>query len=240
MIVGVVPARAGSERLPDKNMAPLGPEQRPMVEYTICYGTRAKLLDRLYCVSNHAQVLDLAAKQGCVTVEEPDEVASGDRSAVDAVRWFLTQLTPDPDAVVMLLPTSPLRTDEHIDGAISLWQSRDPWAASVVSVVPLHKKALRYERANGWLDELRPPGYYGQAWELCPEPYLSNGAIQIAAPEIVRMHGFWPPKAIPYPMDALTGLDIDTHIDFTIADSFLHNSPRMGIQWSALPVGSES
>src|SRR3989338_5088713 len=96
-ILAVIPARGGSKGIPKKNLASLG--GRPLLCYSIDSAKKSRFIDRLVVSSDSEEILAVAAEYGAESIRRPGGFA--------------------PDLVVVLQPTSPFRTAETIDRAIS-------------------------------------------------------------------------------------------------------------------------
>lgn len=122
-VLAIVPARGGSKRLPGKNMRELA--GKPLIAYSFDEAKKSKYIDRLMLVSDDDEIIEFARKQGIdVPFKEPSELASDNNKDYDFFMYFLEKLKKrenyEPDIIVQLRPTSPLRTVEHIDAAIEL------------------------------------------------------------------------------------------------------------------------
>ena len=218
-----IPAKGHSERVPGKNMRNLGGQ--PLLRWTVDAACACK---RVECITVLMDSMMLAgavrARFGGMVrvVERPPELSMPEVTATDVTCWAVEQddlPMDDSLAVVQLLPTSPFRTHEHITAALELWD-RDP-AAAVVSVRSIPRAAVRYERANGWLDYLAAPSYWTAAKEGAemPAAYVSTGGIQVASSGTLRMRGrFHIPKTRGLVLDSVAGLDIDTEADWRLAE----------------------
>jgi CMP-N,N'-diacetyllegionaminic acid synthase len=129
-VLGVIPARGGSKRIPRKNIKPL--HNSPLIAYTIRAAQDSQLLTTWVVSTDDEQIRDVALSFGAYVVRRPEELAgdltSSDEVALHALEW----MGPGYDMVVLLHPTSPIRDPEHIDEAIeTLWFSDAPSLASV-------------------------------------------------------------------------------------------------------------
>ena len=134
--------------------------------------------------------------------------------------------------IVQLLPTSPFRTEKHIEEALELYHTRDPGYSAVLSVTPVHRKALCHENSAGWLDETEaflPVGFRDGEWDVPHPVYISNGAIQITSAKLLRIHGdFWKiPKKIAYVMDEYSGFDVDSQAQLEMAEGLMDTDGRL-------------
>lgn len=207
-VVGLIPARAGSKRLPGKNLAPL--RGRPLLAHT-CETVRAcSVLDAVYVNTDSPEIARVAEEHGvaCPALR-PADLATDDATTRDA-NLFLMNLLADRgeryDAVMVLAPTSPLRAADDIRWAWSLFEEHSPCA--VVSVSPLVPES--------WLGRIGRDGSF-ERWTGDDTVYRLNGAIYIHRWEDYAAD--CPPrKLIAYPMPATRGVDIDTRADLEYAE----------------------
>lgn len=112
--LGVILARGGSKRLPGKNKRILAGV--PLVVWTMWAGYHARSLDALVVSSDDDEILDIAARSCVDTIKRPDMLATDEASSYDALLHAI-DFYPRHDTVVLLQPTSPLRTEVHVDEA---------------------------------------------------------------------------------------------------------------------------
>jgi CMP-N,N'-diacetyllegionaminic acid synthase len=130
-VLGVIPARGNSKRIPNKNIRPL--HGSPLIAYTIRAAQDSELLTT-WVVSTESQAIrDVALSYGAYVVRRPEELAADDATTDDVLLHALEWMGADTfDMVVCLHPTSPIRDPKHIDQAIDiLWSSDAPSLASV-------------------------------------------------------------------------------------------------------------
>lgn len=208
-VLGLVPARAGSQGLPGKNLRPLA--GRPMIGWTLAAGQAANTIDRLVVTTDDDAVIALAETLGVETLRRPAELADADASVIDAIDHALGAIGEAWDYVVLLQPTSPLRTAADIDGAVALCHDRT--APSVIGVSPLPK----------------PPGFYGSAkadggWSrnapITDEAVIINGAVYVGRPDILRRdRSFQSEGTLTWTLPPERGWDVDTLFDFVVCEA---------------------
>lgn len=115
MIMGVILARGGSKRLPGKNLKLLA--GRPLIAWTILAAQSSMWLDKLVVSSDDHEILSVAVEYGCEIVLRPKHLASDGADSYGALKHACRHLD-DKDVVVLLQPTSPLRTTADIDACI--------------------------------------------------------------------------------------------------------------------------
>lgn len=125
-VLGIIPARSGSKRLPKKNIKPL--LGKPLIDWTIIQAVNCGYFDDVVVSSDSREVL---ARAGPYGLKRPKRLAKDDSSTVDVALYVLGQLDKKFDAIAILEPTSPLRKKDDIDNAIKLLNDK---ANAVVSM----------------------------------------------------------------------------------------------------------
>ena len=124
-MLGLIPARAGSKRLPGKNLLCL--LGRPLIAWSIDAGKASTIIDDVVVSSEDTEIIDVAKKYGADgIIERPVELATDHASSNDVLKHALDTLSYRGEAysyVAFLQPTSPLRTAYHIDEAFKLMAS---------------------------------------------------------------------------------------------------------------------
>ncbi|MDZ4296347.1 MAG: acylneuraminate cytidylyltransferase family protein [Patescibacteria group bacterium] len=137
-ILGVIPARGGSKSVPRKNIRDLG--GKPLIAWTIEAAHEAAVLERLIVSTDDPEIAMISRRWEVeVPFLRPKELARDDTPALSvlqhAVEHLRTKERYEPEAIMLLQPTAPLRTAAHIREAVSLFTSSG--ADSVVSVVEI-------------------------------------------------------------------------------------------------------
>ena len=122
-VLAVIPARGGSKRLPKKNIMLLG--GKPLVTWTIEAGLKSKYIDTLIVSSDDKEILDISMYAGANVIKRPPKFAADDSKTSDAIKHVIKTVAEDFDFIVLLQPTSPLRTEKHIDDAFDLLMSKN-------------------------------------------------------------------------------------------------------------------
>ena len=225
-ILGIIPARAGSKGIPHKNVKSL--YGRPLLSWTIEAAVDSNCLDRVIVSTDSDEIAQIARRIGAeVPFIRPAALATDSASSIDvilhAVDWFRDRNTVY-DTVVLLQPTSPLRSAEDIRGALALYEARN--ARAVVSVCevdhpPFWMNTLPEDLSMaGFLDpKLSRKNRYD-----FPVYYRLNGALFIADVAYVRDHGFFGSGTVAFVMPKERSVDIDDEVDFRIAEVLLSES----------------
>lgn len=174
-VLAIIPARGGSKGIPRKNLASCG--GRPLVDWTIQAANDSRRITDAILSSDDPDILARAAGPK-VRASWRDARMAADETPTEAVLDAHIRMNSGAAIVVLLQPTSPLRTGKHIDEAIALLEERR--ADSVVSVVPSH--------AYLW-DASARPLYAERRRRQEMAQYEENGAIYVFTMEHWRRTG---------------------------------------------------
>jgi N-acylneuraminate cytidylyltransferase len=201
-VLGVVPARGGSKGVPRKNIRMAA--GKPLIAWTIEKALKSQYIDRLVLSSEDLEIMEVALRYGCdVPFRRPVELASDDTPGIAPVLHALGEL-PGYCDVVLLQPTSPLRSVEDIDGCIE--RCEETHAKACVSVVKCqqHPYLMFSADRNFVLQSLVPEA-----------DNLLNGAVYVAQTEWLQSSGtFLSKETVGFEMPEERSLDIDTEEDF--------------------------
>jgi len=136
--LAIVPARGGSKRLPRKNILDLN--GKPLVAWSIEAGLNSRYIDKVIVTSDDNEILKISKKYGASTIKRPYELANDTATTIDTVRHAIESMDKTYDYVVLLQPTSPLRTCTHIDEAIELLDKKN--ANAIISVCEMEHNPL--------------------------------------------------------------------------------------------------
>lgn len=211
-VLGLITARGGSKGVPGKNILMVG--GRPLIQWSIDAARQSRYLDRLILSSDDPAIMAAAEHGGCeVPFRRDAALATDAASSSDVVADALTRV-PGFDIVVLLQPTSPLRTAADIDAAIELMISSGAPACVSVCEAPVHPAWIfrldGERRLSAFVDHGTMPH---RRQDLTPA-WCLNGAVYVADCDwFLRGRAFVSPDTVGYPMPAERSLDIDTMKD---------------------------
>jgi N-acylneuraminate cytidylyltransferase len=220
-VLAVVPARGGSKGIPNKNIHPVA--GRPLLAWTLDAARATRYLDRTVVSSDSDHIIEVARSLGAdVPFVRPAELACDDTPGIDPVLHALAEL-PQFDVVVLLQPTSPLRTSTDIDAAIELLLRSG--AMSCVSVTEAINHPYWTYRMSG-ADMLAPfielPQNAATRRQDLPRAFALNGAVYVArVPWVRESRTFLGPNTVGYEMPAGRAIDIDLPDDLAAAERAL-------------------
>jgi N-acylneuraminate cytidylyltransferase len=221
--IAIIPARGGSKGVPRKNIRLLA--GKPLIAHTIEQALSARTVGRTVVSTDDPEIAEVAENYGAETVRRPAELASDSASSESALMHCLESLHRqegyEPDLVVFLQCTSPVRRPTDIDEAVQLL---------------LEKKADSLLSVNLWHGFLWRQGEIGATAinfdfrerprrQCMAEEFRENGSIYVFRPWVLwkennRLGG----KIIVYPMDFWSSFETDTLEDFSLCEWILTRS----------------
>lgn len=220
----IIPARGGSKGIPHKNIKPLA--GRPLIAYSIDVARElCPEQDRIILSTDDPAIADTARRLGLkVNYMRPDDLATdsaGSREVMlDAMDWADARGIAY-DCVVLLQPTSPLRTADDVRAALELYT---PQLDMVVSVEPAASNPYYncFETdADGFLHISKGDGMLTRRQDA-PPAWTYNGAVYVINPQSLRampMGSFG--RRVPSPMPAERSIDLDTPRDWAVAEAIM-------------------
>ncbi len=172
-VLGVIPARGGSKRCPRKNILPY--KGKPLILWTIEAASKSALLDGFIVSTDDIEIMQIVTEHSAI-IERPDHLATDSATNEDVLRHACTLF--DHEWIVLLQPTSPLRTGADIDNAILL--ARDSRYGTCISYNETGKKnGAVYVCKRDWLLDGKSFGMY------YAEPYYmpSHRSLDIDYPD---------------------------------------------------------
>lgn len=222
MAVCIIPARGGSKGIPRKNIRTL--LGKPLLAYSIEQALQTQSISRVIVSTDSHEIADVAKKYGAEVTWRPAEIsgdtASSESALLHALDHLHDELAYDPDLVVFLQATSPLRRPDDIQRAIDLLEREE--ADSLLSVGPLHGFVWRKSRGK---DDLRAYSYdYKNRMRRqdAPIDLVENGSIYVFKPWVLRTHhNRLGGKIVAYEMSHLTSFQIDDPEDLVLMEQLL-------------------
>ncbi len=234
-VLAVIGAREGSKSIPQKNIKPL--LGKPLIAWTIEEAKKSKLLTRTIVSTDSEEIAKVAKRyQAEVPFLRPADI-SGDLSLGEAfirhaLDWLKAHENYEPDIVLRLPPTSPLRTAAHIDEGIQKLIDT-PGADSVRPIVesPKHPyKMWKISEDGRWLEPFLPRDFtkmnepYNFSRQALPEVYIHTGAMDVMWLRTIRELNSTSGEKIAYfYMKPEDSVNIDLEIDVLLAEILLEH-----------------
>lgn len=222
-ILALIPARGASKGLPRKNIKPLA--GKPMIVWTIEAALRSKVAARVVVSTEDDEIARVAQDAGAeVPFRRPAALATDTADSFSVAEHALKALAAAgyrPQFLLLLQPTSPLRTAADIRRAARLRESRDADAVVSVAESPVSPQWLQTIDAKGVLHPWAG-GKGPSRRQDAPRTYCPNGALYLVRTKtLLRAKDFSPPGALACVMPPERSVDVDTAHDFAVAGFLL-------------------
>ncbi|AFY47775.1 CMP-N-acetylneuraminic acid synthetase [Nostoc sp. PCC 7524] len=182
-VITIIPARGGSKGVPGKNIRVI--KDKPLIAYSIQDAQEANLVDKVYVSTDDPEITSVSRNYGAEVIERPIELATDTASSESALIHALTEIekiSVNPELVVFLQCTSPLRTGSDIDRAIE--QLRSENADSLLSVSPTHR--FLWHQVNGVAQSINYDYRQRPRRQDMNPQYMENGSIYIFKPWVLK------------------------------------------------------
>lgn len=218
--LAVIPARAGSKGLSGKNILPLG--GKPLIAHTIDAARAAHSIQRIVVSTESEEIARVAQQHGAeVPFLRPAELARDETPMLPVLQHVLRELTAteghQPEIIVLLQATSPLRRAEDIDRAVTLLEQTR--ADSVISLCAAeHHPAWMKRIECGLVVPFLENGPEFTRRQDLPPVYRLNGAIYVTrARVLLEENAILGRDTRALIMDNESSVDIDTPLDLKLA-----------------------
>ena len=215
----IIPARGGSKGVPGKNIKPLG--GKPLIYYTID-AARQIVKDTDICMSSDSSnIIQVVENYGLnVPFKRPDEFATDKAGSYQVLLHaidFYEAKNIYYENIILLQPTSPFRTGNHIKEALKLYDNNVDMVVSVTESKNNPYYNLFEEGEDGFLKQSKKGSFIRR--QDCPKVWEYNGALYIIKVSSLKnsdINEF--EKIVKYEMNDLDSLDIDTELDWKISE----------------------
>jgi len=220
----VIPARGGSKRLPRKNVLPLA--GKPLICWTIESALQTGLKARILVTSDDEEILSIASRyadQGVIAHKRPAALATDTATTADVLVEAAEseqKAGHTPDTLVLLQPTSPLRTATDILDAVDTFQEAG-CKDTVVSVCEV-------DHPTAWIGVIDERAMFsgidlsGKRSQDYQREYRLNGGVYVARVDVLRSrHSLFTESLRASVMPRARSFDIDEEIDFRVCESLL-------------------
>lgn len=218
----LIPARGGSKGIPRKNIKLIA--GKPLIVWTIEAALRSSLLNAVVVSTDDPEIADVARRAGAlVPFMRPSELAQDQTPGLDPVLHALDQL-PQYDSVMLLQPTSPLRTTEDIDGCLTLASVKKSQSVVSVAEADMHPYWTYRLNSDQTMARFVDAAPIARRQDL-PPAFSLNGAMYFAQANWLRFSGsLVNAETLSYVMSKEHSVDLDTPLDWKFAELLLKES----------------
>jgi CMP-N,N'-diacetyllegionaminic acid synthase len=218
----IIPARGGSKGIPRKNIRLLN--GKPLIAYTIEVAKEITPIDHIIVSTDSEEIKCVAENLGLsIPFLRPAPLASDEATSYDVIMHAINYLEKSgfaPNPIILLQPTSPFRNANHIKEALSLFTDDIDMVVSVTETKSNPYYTLFEENQDGFLQKSKEGNYTRR--QDCPKVWEYNGAIYVINLNSLKSGSMSDFKKVKkYKMTEETSLDIDTELDWIIAETII-------------------
>ncbi len=220
-ITAIIPARIGSKRLPKKNIKNL--HGKPLIAWSIEAARQSQYVDNIIVSTDNSEIQKISEKyKAKAPFIRPAKLATDVSTSFDVVAHAIKTLNLDSEnnIIIILQPTSPMRTSEEIDQALEFFFNKN--ADGVVSVSKTEHSPLWCNKlpSDYSLGEFIRPEISNARGQDLPTFYRINGSIYIykSLKLLNKGHIFYDHTVYGFITSENTSIDIDTELDFRFAE----------------------
>ncbi len=232
-VIAIIPARSGSKGLPGKNIKQLC--GKPLIAWSIEVALESKYIDEVMVSTDCMNIAGIANQFGSsVPFIRPEDLAGDTASSIDVIKhaidFYRKKLSRSFDYIVLLEPTSPLRTSDDIDGAITKLVENSI-ARSVVGICKTESQNPAFLVKKG-RDGLLV-GYENLEMKVVrrqdiSDVYFFEGSVYISdIPTLIERGSFYHDWTLGYVVPKWKSFEIDDLDDFIIVEALMSHKGRV-------------
>jgi N-acylneuraminate cytidylyltransferase/CMP-N,N'-diacetyllegionaminic acid synthase len=226
-VLAVIPARGGSKGIPRKNLAPLA--GRPLISHTLAAARAAKTVTDIMVTTDDEEIAAICEAEGVPVPYRRPRALAGDAAGMvdtvlDALDWWVARRSEEPELIVLLQPTSPLRRPEDVDGTVGALRRSGRQSAVSVHQMTEHPMECISLVGRGWTMLVHPSAGAVSRQDYEGQFYFINGAVYVTTPTFLRTRRALVAEGDEtalYVMDAVRGIDVDDEDDLDMAEAIL-------------------
>ena len=231
-VLGITLARGGSKGVPHKNIRLIA--GKPLIAYTVEEALKCTLINEYVVSSDDSEILAVAFEYGAQVIERPAELARDITPSAPAVlhalEWAEDFYNTHYDIVAELRVTNPFKTALDIDMAIKKLSKTGADCVVGVSKLDEHHPSRIKMIYNDKLIDVWPEPRTGRRQDLDPDVYIRNGSIYVVQANVLRAGRYFIGSDLdvrPWIMAPERGVNIDTEIDFLLAEAMLNKGENL-------------
>lgn len=229
-MIALIPARAGSKRIPGKNTKPLGGV--PLLAWTIQAAKESDVFDEIHVSSDDEEALNIACDLGVRFIVRPRALATDTAPDLLWIQHLLSPRWGRPTCFAILRPTSPFRTAATIRRAFAQWKGESDCIDSLRAVRLVTETPYKMWTQSGHgmpIDPLLPglhhpdgTPYHSSPTQTLPPVYVQTGALEMGWTRNVEcLNSISGRKVSPFFCHGPEALDLNTPDDWERAERLI-------------------
>ena len=213
-MIAIIPARTGSQGIHDKNIRLFG--GKPLIAHTIIKAFASKHIDKVLVSTDSPIISIIADLYGADRIIQPPEISGDNANIFDVYEHIMKYI--NVKEFIVLLATSPLKTTQDIDNSIELFYEKKADCVVGVTISP-HPPSWFYKIDNeGILRKYDGKVTVLKNRQLEIPSYVPAGCMFVMKTELIKKRTYYTDKTYPYVIPQIRAIDIDTELDFMIAE----------------------
>ncbi|WP_395074186.1 cytidylyltransferase domain-containing protein [Flavobacterium sp.] len=212
--IAIIPARAGSKRLPNKNIMHLG--NIPLLAHSIIFAKQHNFISEVYVSTDSKEIKKIAIQYGAKVIDRPENISGDFEPTVSALKHVLEDME-QVDNVILLQPTNPFRPENLLNEAFEIFNQENYDSLFTVS--------RNFQKLGKILDNKFKPFNYeiGQRSQDLEPLFFENGLLYITKAKLILDDVIISENAFPLEVNHIfANVDIDTNEDFEYAKYLLN------------------
>ncbi|NBB78307.1 MAG: NTP transferase domain-containing protein [Verrucomicrobia bacterium] len=225
-VLALIPARGGSKGIPRKNVRPLA--GKPLIGWTIEAAKNADCINRVIVSTDDPEIASVAQDLGAeIPFMRPPQLATDHAPGIAPVLHAIEEL-PRFDWLLLLQPTSPLRTSQDIDGIFEFCMLRNALSAVSICETAKHPYWMYHLDKSDQLRSILPDAPEITNRQDLPRAFCLNGALYLAQTDwIVQNRKLIGPSTLGYLMPTERSADLDTEFDWYLAEQLIQKQETL-------------
>jgi CMP-N,N'-diacetyllegionaminic acid synthase len=220
-ILGLIPARAGSKGIKNKNIVELG--GIPLIEHTFKFVSNLKVVHKLVLSTDSKKIIEICSKYKKIEVPfvRPKELSTDSANISDVSLHILEHYKKENFTHLALFqPTTPFRNIDEILNAIDVLENRNIESIFSVNEITYHPSRCITLKENSYEYILKPPTKM-EGRQFLQKVYSINGSFYMCSIDFLKSNKtFMSPDSVPVVFSKETSFDIDDHYDLEQARHF--------------------
>ena len=228
--VALIPARAGSKRIPGKNIRLLA--GHPLLAYSIAAAQESGVCDRIICSTDSEEFAEIALSYGAeVPGLRPADLSTDGAHDIGFVRHAIEEWLDDSiEFVTLLRPPNPLRRGPSIGRALESLRST-PWADSIRALRPVSEhpgKMWRVDEKGEATTYLDQGGSYNGPTQDLEKLWVQSSALEIVRKDAVLRHNsISGDRVMALELPGREGLDLNSDLDWLVLEALVTAEPDL-------------
>jgi len=220
-ILGLIPARAGSKGIKNKNIVDLG--GIPLVEHTFKFVSNFKAIHKLALSTDSKKIIEICSKYKKIEVPfvRPKEFSTDSANISDVSLHILEHYKKENFTHLALFqPTTPFRNMDEILNAIDVFKNRNTKSIFSVNEITYHPSRCITIKENSY-EYILKPSTKMEGRQFLQKVYSINGSFYMCSIDFLKSNkSFMSPDSVPVVFSKETSLDIDDRYDLEQARQF--------------------